>query len=301
MSLEEQKDNKGNIRTYQGREYDITDPKYAGLSKNALKKLLRDEIWEENRAQRTKDKREKLKQRKRERRQMEDAGLLEPLPKKPKSKNMTVGKVGVVFDCAFSSLMIDKEISSLRQQIARSYSANVRAKNESMKMTLTSVDDVLTKELDAKAPTWKNWRNIEVTSEPYIEKFNKENLVYLTADSENVAHELEEGKTYILGAIVDKNRYKNLCKNKADEQGIKTARLPIGDYIRLASRKVLTVNQVMEIMIKWLDCHNWEEAFMDVIPGRKLKDSELINQHKEDAEDEEKESNDEAEENKNNE
>jgi tRNA (guanine9-N1)-methyltransferase len=38
-------------------------------------------------------------------------------------------------------------------------------------------------------------------------------------------------------------------------------------------------------MVKWLDCRNWEEAFIKVIPERKLKDSELINQNE--SEDEE--------------
>ncbi|KAG1146357.1 hypothetical protein G6F37_001534 [Rhizopus arrhizus] len=287
MSTEEipNKNEKGNIRVYCGREYDITDPKFAGLSKNAIKKLLKDEMWEETRGDRTREKREKFKQRRKERKRLVEEGILEPLPKRSKSKHMTIGNVGVILDCAFSSLMIDKEIGSLRQQLGRSYSANVRAEKESMKMTLTSVDDVLIKEMDAKAPSWRNWKNVEISSESYIEKFDKESLVYLTADSENVVHELEEGKTYIVGAIVDKNRYKNLCKNKADEQGIKTARLPIGDYIRLSSRKVLAINHVLEIMVKWLDCRNWEEAFMKVIPERKLKDSELINQNE--SEDEE--------------
>lgn len=70
----------------------------------------------------------------------------------------------------------------------------------------------------------------------------KDSLVYLTADSENVIEELESGKTYVLGGIVDKNRYKKLCYNIAHEAGIQTARLPLGEYLEMQTRKVLTIN-----------------------------------------------------------
>ncbi|KAI7903683.1 guanine-1-methyltransferase-domain-containing protein [Cokeromyces recurvatus] len=273
---------KSNIRVFMGKQYDITDPRFKGLSKNAIKKILKDEIWEETKPMRNKEKREKYKRKRAERQKLESQGLLERLPKRPKAKNMIIGQIGIIIDCSYSSYMIDKELSSLRQQIVRCYSANVRAQKESFNMMLTSFDEALKKQMDAKAPSWQNWKNIKITNESYLDVMGedqKENLVYLTADSKHVAHELEEGKTYIIGGIVDKNRYKNLCYEKAESQGIKTAQLPIGDYIHMASRKVLTVNQVMEIMVKWLDCRDWEQAFKEVIPERKLKDSTFINQH----------------------
>lgn len=162
-----------------------------------------------------------------------------------------------------------------------------------MKICLSSVDSLLKETFNEKLPSWSSWKNVNILPEntTYLNAFDKKDLVYLSADSDNVIHELEEGKKYIIGGIVDKNRYKNLCQNKAVDQGIQTARLPISDYIQMATRKVLTVNQgkknikslclfmllsyqiiVCEIMLKWLELKDWEKAFMDVIPGRKLKD-----------------------------
>ncbi|KAK5182803.1 tRNA (guanine(9)-N(1))-methyltransferase, partial [Cryomyces antarcticus] len=56
---------------------------------------------------------------------------------------------------------------------------------------------------------------------------------------------------------------------RAMDRGIKTARLPIGDYLEMASRKVLTTNHVNEIMLRWLELGDWGKAFMQVIPKRK--------------------------------
>lgn len=73
----------------------------------------------------------------------------------------------------------------------------------------------------------------------------KSSIIYLTGDSPNVLTTIEEGKTYILGGIVDRNRYKKLCFDKAEQQGIQHAQLPIGMYMPdMPTRKVLTVNQV---------------------------------------------------------
>ena len=92
---------------------------------------------------------------------------------------------------------------------------------------------------------------------------------------------------------MDKNRHKGICYRQATERGIKTAKLPIGDYIQMASRSVLTTNHVMEIMLRWLEIGDWGEAFMQVIPQRKggqlkkPKEAAGVAENEEAAEDEE--------------
>ncbi|CAO3611714.1 unnamed protein product [Cunninghamella echinulata] len=171
--------------------------------------------------------------------------------------------------------MNEKEIHSLQSQIGRCYSANRSAK-EAFQLTISSFDDKLKESFNKKTPSYANWLKMTFDPTPYEDQYDKSKLIYLSADSENVANELEEDKIYIIGGIVDKNRHKGLCQEKATKQGIATAQLPIGDYIQMASRKVLTVNQVYEIMIKWVEYRDWEKAFLDIIPQRKLKDSTVI-------------------------
>lgn len=95
------------------------------------------------------------------------------------------------------------------------------------------------------------------------------NIIYLSSDSENTLTTLSPYTTYVIGGIVDKNRHKGLCYKRACDAGIPTAKLPIGEYMTMQSRTVLTVNHVMEIMIRWLETGDWGKAFLKVIPKRK--------------------------------
>ncbi|KAK4686939.1 tRNA (guanine9-N1)-methyltransferase, partial [Tremellales sp. Uapishka_1] len=97
-------------------------------------------------------------------------------------------------------------------------------------------------------------------------------LVYLSADAEEELETLREDEIYIIGGIVDRNRHKMLCQNKATKLGIRTARLPIGTYLEtMATRKVLTVNQVFSILVEYIAHQSWSEALEIVIPKRKFE------------------------------
>ena len=42
----------------------------------------------------------------------------------------------------------------------------------------------------------------------------------------------------------------------------------------MTTRKVLTVNQVFEILAKWVETRDWEEALYSVVPKRKFEGKE---------------------------
>ncbi|KAI8327926.1 guanine-1-methyltransferase-domain-containing protein [Choanephora cucurbitarum] len=263
------------IRTFQGLEYDINDPKFQGLSKSAIKRLIRHEQWAETKEARKSYQREKFRQKRKEKRQLVREGVLEkPVSKKKLAHQSQQLNMGLILDCGFSHLMTEKELYSLVSQLSYTYGRNKTAP-KAMKMCLTSFDTPLEQMLDSKLPDWTHWQ-LDRKPECYMDHYDPSTLVYLTADSTCVIDRLEEGKNYIVGGIVDKNRYKNLCLDKANQQAIQTAQLPISEYLSLSTRKVLTVNQVCDIMLKWNELGDWQEAFLQVIPERKLKDATVI-------------------------
>ncbi|XP_041028735.1 tRNA (guanine(9)-N1)-methyltransferase [Juglans microcarpa x Juglans regia] len=179
----------------------------------------------------------------------------------------------IVIDLDFAHLMTPTEIHSLVQQIMYCYAVNGRCSSP-CHLWLTGCEGEMGSQLQ-RLPGFDKWI-IEKEDRSYMEALEdqKEHLVYLTADAETVLEELDPKKIYIVGGLVDRNRWKGITMKKAKEQGIQTAKLPIGSYLKMSSSQVLTVNQVIEILLKFMETKDWKVSFFQVIPQRKRPEAD---------------------------
>ncbi|PVU87537.1 hypothetical protein BB559_005996 [Furculomyces boomerangus] len=262
--------------------------KLGEISKNARKKLIKDINWDKNKDARVEARKQKKK----------EASNLEP--KKRKTELLEQQKnsgINIVLDMSYDELMVEHEITSIGSQVMRCYSAN---KNSlcPVNLYITKLEGKTKKRFDERISEHLNWKQEHIKfldESSYYDYFvgkkfpsfetnnetdknledesvcNPKDIVYLTADSDNVVNELDPKKVYIIGGIVDKNRYPKLTEKKAIEQGISTARLPIDQYLKMSTRKVLTVNHVFEILLEFISTKDWEKSFLKVIPQRKFK------------------------------
>ena len=232
---------------------EVTDPP---MSKKALKRQKKQEAYDAARPERLKRRKEQKLAKKVARREAIERGDLVPV--KHQRIKQTPSSLRVLIDCAFDDLMTEKEIKSMASQITRCYSENKNAVHP-CQILVSSFEKRLAERFHGvfmdQQKSWNRttfYDNEYLVEDKLIADIVKDDLVYLTADSPDTIQELDESKVYIIGGIVDKNRHKFLCQRKAQQQGIRTARLPIGDYVDMASRKVLTCNHVFEIMSRWL-------------------------------------------------
>ncbi|OZJ04393.1 hypothetical protein BZG36_02412 [Bifiguratus adelaidae] len=252
------------------------DPAFDGLSKRSQKRLLKQRRFEATKDEKRAIEKEKRKLKKRERHEAIVAGLAQPPPKRAKPEEQTPCRVRIAIDCAFDDLMMDKEIKSMLQQITRCHSQN-RLTQHPIPFTVTSQDKNTSKiaqGFKSRHDDHSRWAHVKWETRPIEQIFDKDELIYLSADATDVCETLDESKVYVIGGIVDHNRHKLLCENKAKTLGIKSAQLPIGDYIKLNSRKVLTVNHVFEILLRYTETHDWQKAFLAAIPQRKIENGQ---------------------------
>ncbi|XP_041925993.1 RNA (guanine-9-)-methyltransferase domain-containing protein 2 isoform X2 [Alosa sapidissima] len=235
------------------------------LSKRQRKRQAKAQQWEEQRELR-KQKRKERKQKKREERQGDEGA--EFTNRKRQRREVEPSSLRLVVDCSFDSLMVLKDVRKLHKQIQRCYAENRRAAHP-VQFYLTSLGGQLKQNMDERDSGWVNWKDISVKLEHFQEVMRKEDLVYLTSDSSNVLKELDESKAYVIGGLVDHNHHKGITFERAQELGIDHAQLPLGDFVKMNSRKVLAVNHVFEIMLAYLEKRDWREAFFTVLPQRK--------------------------------
>ncbi|KAL8711045.1 MAG: hypothetical protein Q9220_004426 [cf. Caloplaca sp. 1 TL-2023] len=293
------------------------------MSKNKLKKLRRDQAWEEGREKRKelrKLKQKEKRERKRDactndtpsgqagnKRKAEDE-TENHMPKRARHQHAIQLPVSFIIDCGFDDLMLDGERKSLASQVTRSYSDNHKAPFRAH-LTVSSFGGHLKERFDnVLSGHHQSWKGVTFLEDDFekaagqatelmksdtrakltgafeahqkagteADTRNAGEVVYLTSDSPDTLTELKPYSTYIIGGIVDRNRHKGICYKRAMDRGMKTAKLPIGDYMKMASRFVLATNHVAEIMLKWLELGDWGQAFLQVIPSRKggvLKDN----------------------------
>ncbi|KAI9376282.1 guanine-1-methyltransferase-domain-containing protein [Aspergillus egyptiacus] len=306
-------DKESEETTADPKELESATPK---ISKRQLRRQHQREQWEAERELRKVKRKEKAAARKERKRAAwqeakeqgkdtkEELQKLFPSTAAKRSRKSTVIPLTLLIDCGFDDLMEEKERVSLAQQLTRSYSENNKAPFKAH-LVLSSFNKLLKERFETVLHrTHEHWKGTRFMEEDFAHaaeqarelmqgpkggklagpfedmvdaKPEDGEIVYLSSDSPDTLTELKPYSTYIVGGLVDKNRHKGICHKRATEMGIKTAKLPIGDYIQMASRKVLATNHVVEIMVQWLQLRDWGQAFAKTLPPRKggvLKNAE---------------------------
>lgn len=243
-----------------------SDVETSALSKRQRKKLLKHQRWLDTRQERKKREKEKLRQRLEAKRAAGEA--CGNIRKKLKRVTMATSKCKqcVVIDMSFDDLMIEKHLCQCVKQISRCYSANRRV-TDPMQLYVTSFSGRC-KELMARQNGYDNW-DVHFKPEYYMDVFPKDQVVYLTSESENVLTSVDENKVYVIGGLVDHNVHKGLCHKLAVEKSIQHAKLPIDEFIEMKTRKVLTIDHVFRILLGVSHGMSWKDSFLDIIPARK--------------------------------
>ena len=215
-----------------------------------------------------------------------------------------ISSAGRMIRAVFEESMREGEVASLAKQVRYCYSYNKRSPNPVFASVtgLTRAREIPTREntLGSDFPTVRElleresglaeWnrrmfdcteKTLEefyglVTTETCVEQ-NQKKIIYLTSDSQNTLEQLEDGTVYVIGGIVDRNRLKRATIDRAeDELKVETAKLPLQEYllannISMTTTKVLTVNHVFDILLKYRQHdNNWNKAFGEVLPSRKV-------------------------------
>lgn len=106
------------------------------------------------------------------------------------------------------SLTAGKEFKSLIFQLQRAYAVNVKSVAPAC-LILTGIAEEYKPYFD-KVSGIENWKAVLRHEEAFDKVFEaqKDNLIYLTADADTTLEHVDEKDIYVIGGIVDRNRFK---------------------------------------------------------------------------------------------
>uniref|UniRef100_A0A0R3S767 tRNA (guanine(9)-N(1))-methyltransferase n=1 Tax=Elaeophora elaphi TaxID=1147741 RepID=A0A0R3S767_9BILA len=175
----------------------------------------------------------------------------------------------IYIDFGFSRRMSDKEIGRLVRQMSRVW--GLQKKSPGLQVTLLSPDERFLCEGRQKISGFDNFNWI--ISDRSINEFVMEcRMVYLSPDSQlDALLDVKPDEIYVIGGLVDETGVGSLSYYRAEELGLNARRLPIQEFLRRRDsgtfNVMLTINQVVEILVRYVYSKNWTEA-LSVVPKR---------------------------------
>lgn len=267
------------------------------LSKNAKKRLAREERTRERKRLRKEERKADISERKAQRRAERNA-LLATLPEDEREAYLEERKASfrqgrekeraqrenirdillhgthysVCIDLGWTCHMNEKELKSLARQIAYSYNAlrrTAESGNVPIKLSIAGLDDRMKEVFMRHANGWQDWP-ILISDNSLTKLHAPGDIVYLTHDAPDVLQTLDPSKVYAIGGIVDRNRLKGATFQKAQTFSLSTARLNLSSNVHMNhGTPVLTVNHCVEILQLFANGRSWQEAYAHVLPPRK--------------------------------
>ena len=216
------------------------------FSKNQLKKQRKLAQYEQVRKERRQKEKEKQKQKRKE---AAEKGLpirtgpsrkeLKKRQQQAVSDNENALRIAIDLDC--DDMMSDRDVAKCVKQCLRIYTINRRSERPvQLHFTGIKTEGNIHKSLK-KNDGWENWHVKYHFDEDHLQAFKPNtDLVYLTSESETVLDTLDPKNIYCIGGLVDHNHHKNYCHDKATREGLRTARLPLGEYVDMKTRAVLS-------------------------------------------------------------
>ena len=179
----------------------------------------------------------------------------------------------ICIDLQYEELMSEKELIHLAQQLSRVYGFN-RKSSDPCHLTFCHLPkDCKTRQICCdKSEGFANYI-LNFSEKSLIDTFEnrKQDLVYLTPDSDNLLEDIEDNKIYVIGGLVDDSVKKLSSLSFAKDQGLTTAKLPIDKHcsrIEGSFKQILTINQVFEILLNKIQGFSWPQVFSQSLPSR---------------------------------
>ncbi|XP_014616990.1 PREDICTED: mitochondrial ribonuclease P protein 1 homolog [Polistes canadensis] len=181
----------------------------------------------------------------------------------------------IVFDCGYNNVMRNFEIKNCARQLLLSFVFN-RFHNTPAELVFCNAapDNEIIVSLNHLIPSlYEDTFPLNVTSQSYLDIFDKEQLVYLTPHCKTDMTYYDPDKVYIIGAMVDKSVPQPYSLAKAKKEKIRMEKLPLDRYLNWGSgsNKSLTINQVLAILLDIKYTKDWMTTFFNHIPIRKLQ------------------------------